>query len=250
MGSTRLYGKVLKKVCDKPLLLLLLERLKKSKTLDEIIIATTRKKRDDAIVELAEKYGFKYFRGSESDCLDRHYKAAKKLRLKYIAKTTSDCCLIDPAVVDKIVNFFFKNYPKYDYVSNINPPTYPNGQDIEIFTFEALEKTWLEARTLEDREHTTTYMRAHPEKFLSYNIFLPQNRNLFKTQRWCLDYREDYEFIKKIYEALYVKKRIFNMNDIQNLLKIRQDILDINKHLIKFNTVHQPNIISRKKLRK
>ncbi len=237
-GSSRFPGKVLKKICNKPMLLLMLERLSKCELLDEIIIATTDNKKDEPIVELAKAGGYKVFRGSEHDCLDRHYQAVKKTNAKFICKITSDCPLIDPKVVDKVIKYFLENKNKFDYVSNVHPATYPDGLDVEIFSSFALEKTWKEAKSNQERAHTTTYMWKNPSLFRIGSVVMPQNQNLFLKERWTVDYAEDFEFIKAIYENLYNNGEIFLMNDILKFLNERKDIKKINQHLVEKNAVH------------
>ncbi len=238
MNSTRLPGKVLKKICNKPMLLLMLERLSKCELIDEIIIATTHNKRDDPIFELAKNHGYKVFRGDEHDCLDRHYQAVKNSNAQFICKITSDCPLIDPKIVDSVIRYFLENKNKFDYVSNVHPTTYPNGLDVEMFSNYALEKTWKEAKNKEEREHTTTYMWKNPSLFKIGSIIMPNKENLFTKERWTVDYPEDFEFIKAIYENLYDNGKVFLMNEILKFLSKREDIKKINQHLIDKNAVH------------
>ncbi|RZD37240.1 MAG: acylneuraminate cytidylyltransferase [Thaumarchaeota archaeon] len=204
MGSSRLPGKVLLPVLGKPILELMIERINNAKLIEEVILITSTNPKDDELVEFAKSRDLKYFRGKELDCLDRHYQA---------------CCLIDPQTIDRIVKSFLKNISKYDYVSNITPPTFPDGLDVEVFNFKILEKVWKNAMNSFDREHTTTYIRSNPKKFKIHNISNKLDKNLFKSQRWCLDYLEDYNFIKKIYENLYPTNKFFSMIDIINYLE-------------------------------
>jgi spore coat polysaccharide biosynthesis protein SpsF len=238
MGSTRLYGKVMKKICEKPMLLLMLERLKKSKLIDEIIVATSIEKRDDIIFDLASKNNYSVFRGSELDCLDRHYKSGLQYKADYVAKITPDCPLIDPIIVDKVLNYFLENIEKYDYVSNAHPPTYPDGLDFEVFKISSLKKAWIEAKKNEEREHTTTYIWSHPEIFRLGNVEMPNNQNMFSKERWTVDYPEDFEFVKIIYENLYKDGRIFLMDEILEFLNKRKDVWNINHHLAIHNSTH------------
>ena len=236
-GSTRLPGKVLKKICNKPMLLLMLERLSKCELLDDIIIATTNNKNDDPIFELVKKHGYKVFRGDEFDCLDRHFQAVKNSNAKFICKITPDCPLIDPEIVDKVIRYFLENKNKFDFVSNTHPPTYPDGLDVEMFSSSALEKTWKEAKSKEEREHTTTYIWSNPEKFRIGNVVNPNGKKLFMSHRWTVDFIEDFEFVEKIYENLYNDKRIFLTEEILLLLEKRKDISKINSHLAMHNSV-------------
>ena len=236
-GSTRLPGKVLKKILNKPMLLLMLERLSKSILINKIVVATTQKKEDDIIEDLVTSEGIDVFRGSELDCLDRYYQTAKYYDAQIILKITSDCPLIDPKLVDKIIQFFLDN-EDLDYASNVRPPTFPDGLDVEIFTFDALENAWRNSKDPIDREHTTTFIHSQPEKFKIGNYFMPKNKNLFLSQRWTVDYPEDFEFVKTVFENLYFKKEVFLMDDILAFLKKYPDVWKINSHLISKNAVH------------
>jgi spore coat polysaccharide biosynthesis protein SpsF len=236
MDSTRLPGKVMKEICGKPMLLLMLERLSHSKLLNHIIVATTTNKNDDIIYETAKKNGYGVFRGSEFDCLDRHYQVAKKFNVDFICKITSDCPIIDPEVIDQVIDKFQNG--SYDYVSNVHPATFPNGLDVEIFRFSALEQAWKESTDPTEREHTTTYIWSNPSKFRLGNVVMHNGKNLFQSERWTVDYQEDFEFIKAIYENLYHNGRIFLMDEILNLLRKRKDVWKINQHLVSFNMVH------------
>ena len=237
MGSTRLPGKVMKEICGKPMLLLMLERLSQAKLIDEIVVATTTNPNDDVIFELVKKNGYNVFRGSEFDCLDRHYRVAIEYNAAYIAKITPDCPLIDPQIVDKVLDYFLKNVNNYDYVSNAHPPSWPDGLDLEVFHVATLEKAYREATESSHREHTTTYIWSNPEKFRIGNVVNPDGRNLFMSHRWTVDFPEDFEFVKKIYEDLYNNK-IFLMEEILLLLEKRPDISKINSHLAMHNAVH------------
>lgn len=237
-GSTRLPRKILKKILGRPMLSLMLERLSKSNLIDKIVVATTTKKEDDIIENLVKSDGFDVFRGSELDCLDRYYQAAKLYDGKIILKITSDCPLIDPSLIDKIIQYFLDNKNKFDYVSNVRPPTFPDGLDVEIFTFSALVHAWNKATESSHREHTTTFMHSQPEKFKIGNFFMPENQNLFVSQRWTVDYPEDFEFVKIIYENLYDDKHVFLMDEILTFLKKHPNIWSINSHLISKNAVH------------
>jgi len=237
-NSTRLPGKVLKKICGKPMLELMLERLSKSKLIDEIIIATTINKNDDPIFELAKKLGYKVFRGDENDCLDRHYQAIKNSNGNFICKITSDCPLIDPEIVDKVIGYYFENEKKFDYVSNVHPATFPDGLDVEMFSLATLERAWKEAKNQDEREHTTTYMWKNPLIFRIGSVTMSKGENLFKKERWTVDYPEDFEFIKAIYENLYHNGKIFLLNEILEFLSEREDIKKINQHLVEKNEVH------------
>ncbi|MEX0764815.1 MAG: glycosyltransferase family protein [Nitrosopumilaceae archaeon] len=237
-GSTRLPSKVMKKICGKPMLLLMLERLSHSKLIDEIVVATSVNKNDDVIYNLAKENGYSVFRGSELDCLDRYYQVGRKFNADFVSKITPDCPLIDPQVVDMVIGFFLDNVEKYDYVSNAHPATFPDGLDVEIFRLSVLEKAWKESKNPSHREHTTTYIWSQPSLFRIGNVEMPDGKNLFMKERWTVDYPEDFEFVKSIYENLYNGGRIFLMNEILQFLEKRKDIWNINHHLAIHNSIH------------
>lgn len=227
LGSTRLQGKVLKKVLGKPLLQHMVERLKYSEYANDVVIATTIKKTDDPIVALASELQLSTFRGSEDDVLDRYYKAAKKYNAELIVRLTSDCPLIDPQVTDRVIKYYLDNHDKFDYVSNNHPPTFPDGLDTEVFPFHALEKAWKEAKKPYEREHVTPYIWDNPHLFQIGNVLNDKELNL--VERWTLDYEEDFQFIKAIYENLYQEGKIFYMKDILKLLSEKPEIQNLNK---------------------
>ena len=227
IGSTRLPGKCLKEVLGKPVLWLLCERLKFSKYIDEVIILTTEKEADDVIMDFCLKNEIRFFRGSESDVLDRYYQAAKKFNVDPIVRITSDCPLIDPQVSDSIIRYYLDESNKFDFVSNNHPPTFPDGLDTEVFSFNALEKAWMNARKPHEREHVTPYIWDQPEKFRIGNV--EYKEDLSMKERWTLDYEEDYQFIKTVYENLYKEGEIFLMSDILQLLKEKPEIKKINE---------------------
>lgn len=229
MGSTRLPGKVLKKVLGKTMLEHQIERVKRSKTIDQIILATTTNLEDKKIVRLGRKLKVEVFAGSETDVLDRYYQAAKKFGANNtIVRLTGDCPLLDPAVVDQVVNFYKKNKKKFDYASNVRPPTFPDGMDVEVFSFAALEKSWQEAKLPSEREHVTGYIANHPEIFrignLSYKKDLPR-------LRLVLDNKDDFILIRKIFISLYLKKKTFDLSDIIKFLEKNPKLTLINSHI-------------------
>ena len=197
MTSTRLPGKVLMEVMGRPLLSYQIERLRFSKRIDEIIIATTMNKEDDPIAKLSRKEGLKVFRGSEDDVLDRYYQAAKEVNAKTIVRITGDCPLIDPMVVEKVISHYLVS--KCDYASNIAPPTFPDGLDTEVFSFDALEKAWEKAKWQSEREHVTPYIRNRPEIFHLENL---ENGEDLSNMRWTVDEAADLEFVRAVYSKL------------------------------------------------
>lgn len=228
MESTRLPGKVLKKVLGKPLLEFLIERLYYSKEIDEIVVLTTREIADDPIVSFCEEKKIPCLRGSEEDVLDRYYQAALQRKIDGIVRITSDCPLIDPDVVDQLIKTFRREYPKLDYVSNTLERTFPRGLDAEVFSFNALEKAFQNAIYPEEREHVTLYLYRHPEQFTLKNIaHIPS----LGHHRWTVDTPEDFALIRLILENLYPIQPQFRLNDILDLLSHHSEWIKLNAHI-------------------
>jgi len=201
-GSSRLPGKVLKTVDGKTLLQIHLERLKKCQMVNDIIVATTLEKYDEPIATMAKEWGFHTYRGSEEDVLDRFYQAAKPFKPNWIVRVTSDCPLLDPDLVDKIIEFSHQH--EADYVSNNFETHFPHGQDVEVFTFKTLERAWKETNKLTEREHVTPYLRNNSDlkggslfKALNYPI-----EHNYGGIRMTIDEEEDYELIKILVQDL------------------------------------------------
>jgi len=223
VDSTRLLGKVLKKIEGRAILEHVVNRVKAAKKLDEVLVATTIKKGDLEVVKLCARLGVSIFCGSEDDVLDRYYRAAKKYGSDIIVRITADCPLIDPGVTDKVINCFVKN--NFDFVSNAHPPTYPDGLDIGVFSFKALKKIWKKARKLSEREHVIPYFLNHPENFKIGNV---ENAKNLSHMRWVVDEEKDLEFVKAIYKRLYKNNEIFYMEDILDLLEKEPQLSQIN----------------------
>ena len=224
MGSTRLPGKTMMKILDKPMLEFLIERLKRSKLIDEIVIATTINPKDEIIVELTDKIGVKCFRGSEEDVLARVLDAAKSVGGDIIVEITADCPLIDPDVVDMIIREYLNN--DYDYVCNLNAPernpildsNFPVGLETQVFSVKVLEEVASLTNNPSDREHVSLYIYNHPERYKVYCVKAPEELNYPKLEL-TVDYKEDFEVIKKIYESLYLKNPEFSILDAIKFLK-------------------------------
>lgn len=223
MGSTRLPNKTLMPAVGKPLILHLLERLKHSELLEGIILATTVESEDDILAKVVEENGYWVFRGSEADVLDRYYQAAKQFSVDPIIRITGDCPLIDPTVVDKVITQFRSG--RFDHVGNGIPPSYPDGLDAEIFSFAALEAAWKNARLPSEREHVSSYIWNRKKEFRYGNV---RNAVDLSSLRWTLDYREDYELIKAIFEGLYQDGKVFLMQDVLKFLVQHPEIAQLN----------------------
>ena len=230
VGSTRLPGKILKEICGKTILYHEIDRLKKCKEIDEIVVATTDKEDDDKIVNEAKKLSVKYFRGSENDVLSRFYYAAKENNADIIVRVTSDCPCIDFEILDKMLIYFKEKYKEkqVDYLSNTIKRTYPRGYDIEIFTFSALEKSYINAEKEYEREHVTPYIYDKTNNFLKLSF---ENKEDYSEYRVTLDTIEDFIVIKNIFENLYYKNPYFKLNDVVQYLNNNLHIVDINKHI-------------------
>jgi len=196
MGSTRLPGKTLAEVGGKPLIQHLVDRVRTSRFVAEVIIATTDRVEDDALVRFAERRGLKYFRGSEQDVLDRIYRAAAHYGVKHIVRVTPDCPLLDPRVMDRVIEVYQSG--QYDYVSNTLQYSYPDGLDVEVFSFAALERAWKEAQLPSEREHVTTYIR-HSDQFRPFNVESPVNVGHLK---WSVDTEADLAFVRSVFARL------------------------------------------------
>ncbi|RKL68341.1 acylneuraminate cytidylyltransferase [Salipaludibacillus neizhouensis] len=223
MGSTRLPGKVLKKINNKPLLEYQIERLKRSTYIDQLVIATTNKKSDDAIVEFCKSVGLSYFRGSEEDVLSRYYEAAKYFAAEVVVRITSDCPIIDPNVVDYVIATFKNN--EYDYVSNTLERSYPRGMDTEVFAINVLKKAYKDAYKPFEREHVTPYIYLNPEMFKLYNLEYMTDQS---SHRWTVDTKEDFILIEKILENFKSLDNDFSMEDTLSFLNKHPDLKEIN----------------------
>jgi spore coat polysaccharide biosynthesis protein SpsF len=227
MGSTRLPGKVMMPLCGKPVLWHVINRVRKARQVDAIIVATTISPEDDAIETICREWGTICFRGDTQDVLKRFYDTVEAARIKsqvfdYIIRITADCPLLDPDVIDASVLIAGKG--GYDYVSNTDPPTYPDGLDVEVFTPKVLEMAHRYATLNSDREHVTPYIRRDPG-FKKVNVSCDEDLSLM---RWTLDTREDYAFIKIVYENLYSEGTFFSMDDLLSLVRKKPELLQIN----------------------
>jgi spore coat polysaccharide biosynthesis protein SpsF (cytidylyltransferase family) len=226
-SSTRLPNKVLAKIEDKPMIWHIINRVKRVKSVHQIALITTKSRDDKILLKIAQQNGIIGFAGKKSDVLDRHYQCAKKINADPIIRITSDCPLVDPLLVEKIVRFYNKN--KYDFVSNAIFPTYPDGLDVEVFSFKALQKAAKLAKKKYDREHVTTFFTNNPNKFKIYNY---RNSKNLAHMRWTVDRKEDLKFVKIIYSRMRPNK-IFSMNKVLTILKKEPRLLEINNGIMR-----------------
>ncbi|MBV9493793.1 MAG: glycosyltransferase family protein [Acidobacteria bacterium] len=229
IASTRLPGKVLKPLAGEPLLARMLERVQVATELDDVVVATTTNPEDDAIRTLCAELDVPCFRGHPTDLLDRHYRAGVEHKADAVVKIPSDCPLIDPAIIDRVIAEFRSS--DADFVSNLHPQSYPDGNDVEAMPMAILETAWREAKRDYEREHTTPFVWDQPERFRIANV--AWDRDLSLTHRFTIDYAEDYELLAAVYDALYGGP--FALDDILQLLDARPDIFRINAHLAGIN---------------
>jgi len=246
-SSTRLPYKVLLPLSGEPLLFRMIERVKRSSLAGTVVVATSLMPDDNIIENLCIRKGINCFRGSQTDLLDRHYKLAVEFNADAVVKIPSDCPLIDPDVIDQVIGYYLKHHPDFDFVSNLHPATYPDGNDVEIFSIEALKTAWENAERDFEREHTTPYIWENPLKFKIGNVVWPTGLDLSTTYRWTIDYEEDYMFICEVYKNLFPDNPLFGLNDILSLIDRNPEIQEINRryaghywydnHLDELNTI-------------
>ncbi len=231
MGSTRLPGKVMLPLAGKPVLYRVIERLADCRTTNKIVIATTKKRRDDPIVSLAKKMGVEFYRGSEEDALSRYYETATNFNFDIIVRVTSDCPLIDPEILDEMVMRFKELNSKdghCDYLSNTLKRTFPRGLDIEIFWYDVLQRAHIEAKNPHYREHVTLFINENPNKFKLVNYSSPDDSSKY---RCTIDEEDDYQLIYEIYDQLYFARPKFRFEDILKIFKEQPNLFLINKHV-------------------
>jgi len=226
MDSSRLPGKVMMMVEEgKPVINFVLSQLSKSKMIDKIIVATTNLSQDEEIVNCVKNLGFDCFRGSSDDVLDRYYKCAKKYSISTIVRITADNPLIDPTIVDQTIEEFNTNY--VDYVTNCRIRTFPYGTEVEVFSFDSLEKAWKNAGKPSEREHVTPYFYNNPGKFKIFDLKFEDD---ISHLRWTVDRINDLKLVQKL--ASKIHNRPILMKDITNLLSKEPSLIEINKDYV------------------
>jgi spore coat polysaccharide biosynthesis protein SpsF len=228
MGSTRLPGKIFEKVGNKALLQIHLERIRESKKISGILVATTTSPSDDIVYEQSIKWGYQCYRGSENDVLDRYFQAAQIIKPDWVVRVTSDCPLIDSELIDEVVAYALDK--NFEYCANNLMEQYPDGQDIEIFTFEALKRAWKEADKQSEREHVTPYIRNRTDN-LGMKLFKVGSYDCeadYSKIRMTVDEPKDLQLMKQLIGVLGVDKswRTYSRYMIQNgLTTINEDII-------------------------
>ncbi|MBZ5556407.1 MAG: glycosyltransferase family protein [Acidobacteriia bacterium] len=222
-SSSRLPGKVLKPILGRPMLLHQIERLRRARALDEIVVATSDEPSDDPIEALCASAGIRCFRGSLNDVLDRFYQAALPYRPDLVVRLLGDCPLVDPELIDRVVAF--QQAGHYD-LAGADMAMFPDGLDLDVIPFPVLEGAWREAVRPSDREHVSLFITRQPER---YRIGLLENDVDLSHLRWTVDEPEDFEMVRRIYEALYPANPAFTTKDILDLLAKQPELSQLNR---------------------
>lgn len=227
MGSTRLPGKVLADLAGEPMLARVIERARRAKRVDKVVVATTDLPQDDVLVALCRERGWLVTRGSERDVLDRYAKAAREHGGDVIVRVTSDCPLLSPALVDDCVGALLDALPAADYACNTLPPrTYPRGLDVEAVSREALERAWRDDPDPATREHVTPYIYRHPAAFRLVRVAGGADHS---RHRWTVDTPADLAFARAVYGALGAS---FEWRDALRFVEARPDVAGINAEVV------------------
>ena len=231
MGSSRLPGKVLMDISGKPMLWHVINRVKKSKKIDLIVVATTTEDEEYPILKLSRDIGVETFLGNEEDVLDRYYQAAKKFNADIIVRVTSDCPIVDPDIIDMFVDYYLDNSTNFDYIGVGKDSLCPNGVGCEVFSFKALHKAWLESKLLSEREHVTPYIWKN-DKIFRLGRPLKPKKDLSRL-RWTVDEKRDIKFVRELYKDLYVEDNFFSTKDVLELLERKPILIKINQGIIR-----------------
>jgi len=228
MASTRLPGKVMLPVLGKSILALMMERLQMIQHEAVLVIATSVNPEDDIIEQEARLLNIPCYRGDQNNLLDRHYQAALLYNADVVLKIPSDCPLIDPQAIDRVLTYFFEQDNMPDYASNLHPATWPDGNDVEIMTMACLKQAWENAEKNLELEHTTPYIWENPQLFSIGNVSWETGLDYSMSHRFTIDYQEDYLFIKRVFEELYPTNKSFSCADILDLLNRKPEIYQTN----------------------
>lgn len=226
MGSTRLPGKAMKKINGKTLIEWINYRLSFCKEVDQIVLSTADTPENDPLEALAKEIGIDYYRGSEADLISRLLETAKKFSADAIIRVTGDCPLVDSELLDKMIKIYREKAPEVDYVTNVSPPTFPDGMDLEIISTKVLEKLDKEIKHPLYRENLTATFLENPDAYNIYNV--SDNRNIVGL-RLTVDYQEDFDLVKIIFTKLHKDGQIFTMEDILDLFKREPELAKINE---------------------
>lgn len=222
-SSSRLPGKVLKPLLGEPMIARHIERLRRAKRIDRLLVATSAEVSDDPLAALCTKLNVDCFRGSLNDVLDRFYQAANAFPSEHLLRLTGDCPLADHDIIDACIDFHLAG--DYDYTSNALQASFPDGLDVEVLRFRCLEEAWREAQLPSEREHVTSFIYHHPER---YRIGHYRQARDLSWLRWTVDRPEDFQLVDAIYSALYPQNPAFSTADVLALLARHPELADIN----------------------
>lgn len=238
-GSSRLPSKVLLPLGSRTVLEGMLERVQAARQVGLLVVATTTDPADEVIVALCRRIAQPCYCGHPTDLLDRHYRAALAYQAEAVVKIPSDCPLIDPAVIDRVIDDYLEHAAVCDYVSNLHPPSYPDGNDVEVMSLTALATAWREASRVFEREHTTPFLWDQPARFRVRNVVAGLPGNYAMSHRYTLDYAEDYALIQAIFDELYPRRPLFSVAEILTLLEHRPDLRRLNQKYVGVNWYRQ-----------
>ena len=227
-GSTRLPRKVMLPLAGKPLLLRFLERVRAAKLPTEVVMATTTDPTDDLLVDVCISNGIPVSRGSVHDLLSRHVSCAQEYHADVVVKIPSDCPLIDPRVIDQVIQVYLDHQDSVDFVSNLHPATWPDGNDVEVMSMDVLEHAARAASKPHEREHTTPWMWDANPDVRCLNVTWSGGRDLSMTHRWTIDYPEDYMLIRTVFDHLYPENPRFTTDDILEYLRLHPEVRALN----------------------
>lgn len=228
VGSSRLPGKILMPLAGAPLLQRMLERVQAATELDDLVVATTVDAGDAPVRALCAHQGVRCHSGHPTDLLERHLGAVSGMAADVVVKIPSDCPLIDPRVIDRVVAFYRAHADRYDFVSNLHPATYPDGHDVELMPRPLLELAAREATKPHEREHTTPFFWDQPERFRIGNVVWETGRDLSMSHRFTIDYPEDYAFISAVFESLHGPTP-FSLAQILEFLDVHPAVFALNQ---------------------
>lgn len=222
-SSRRLPNKVLLPILGEPMLARQIERVKRAKRIDKLVLATSINAEDAPVADVGARTGVGVYRGSLDDVLDRYFQAAAPHQPDYVVRLTGDCPLADPAVIDRVIDAVVEG--GFDYGTNAIQATWPDGLDCEVMTFAALTRNWREGKTTVEREHVTPYIYNHPDLFKIIHV---KGESDLSGLRWTVDEPRDFEFVTRIYDALYPQNPAFTSDDVLSYLADHPEVVELN----------------------
>ena len=231
LGSTRLPGKIMEELGGVPVLARMLDRVRASRLAGTVVLATTTDAPDDAVAAIGAAAGVPVVRGHPTDLLDRHVQAARAHGAGVVVKIPSDCVLIGPEVIDEVIGAYLEAPDRWDYVSNLHPPTHPDGNDVEVMPMALLERAHREATRPMDREHTTPWFWDPPGRFRCLNVAWADGRDLSRTHRVVLDYREDLALLRAVFAGVRDRWPLVTAAEVADWLDAHPAAMQLNAHL-------------------